>query len=129
MPERGTHLYLMVWGLVLVSATEGTTSLPEASYAIDDTAEVSWITTVISLLAVLSYLPMSITFSHASGSAGGRGFFTLGTLHPISRPFTNEGLAPMVANRWFCCNDMAHRLSLLLGQSYKWGVLRDHALD
>jgi hypothetical protein len=93
-------------------------SLPEASYAIDDTMEVSWITTVISSLAVLSYLPMSITFSQASGSAGGRCFFTLGMLQPISRPFTNEGLVPMVANQWFCCNDLAHRLSLLLGQSY-----------
>jgi hypothetical protein len=101
----------------------------EASLVIFDAAEVSGITTVFSLLAVLGYLSMCIIVSQASISTGRGCFFTSGALCPIGRPVSNGGLASMVGSQQFYYDNLTHRFSSLLGQSEKWGVLWDHALD
>jgi hypothetical protein len=73
------------------------------------------IATILLLLVVLSYPPMSVIISQASVVAGRRCFFTLGMLRPISRPVSNGELTTLVSSQRFCCNNLACRFSPLLG--------------
>jgi hypothetical protein len=54
VPERGTRPSLMAWWLALENADGGGYGLA-ASLVIDDVVEVITISTILSLLAVLSY--------------------------------------------------------------------------
>jgi hypothetical protein len=88
-----------------------------ATSIVDDVVEVGRVATILLLSAVLSYLSTHNVVGQAFVSTGRGCFFTLGTLHPIGRPVPDGGLTLMVANRLFCCYDMAYCFSPLLGQS------------
>jgi hypothetical protein len=80
-------------------------------------------------MTVLSYPLSRTTFSQAVVAAGQRCFFASDTLCPIFRLVPNGRLTSWVTCRWFCCNDMTHLFAPLLGQSHKWRILWDQALD
>jgi hypothetical protein len=99
------------------------------SSIIDDVVEVSWITIILTLPTVLSYLSMCIIIDRVSIFAVRRCFFTSSVLCPIDRPVANEGLALMVSSRWFCYNNLTHHFGPLMSQSDEWRVLLDHELE
>jgi hypothetical protein len=79
------------------------------SSVIDDVVEVNRIVTMLPMLVVLSYPPMSISLSETSVTTGQRCFFVSGALCLIVR---------LVPNRRLYCNDLAHRFGPLLHQSH-----------
>jgi hypothetical protein len=88
------------------------------SSVIDDVVEVNRIVTMLPMLVVLSYPPMSISLSETSVTTGQRCFFVSGALCLIVRLIPNRGLVPMVPYRRLYCNDLAHRFGPLLHQSH-----------
>jgi hypothetical protein len=87
------------------------------------------IATVFSLPVILSYPPTRIVIGQTVVAAGRGCYFTLSSFCPIVRSVTTRRLAPMVSDRWCCCDDVARYLNPLLGQGDEWRVMWGHPLN